>query len=83
MAGPAGMLARVAILRVVAATNVAARAAQAQVHPGVSHGQAFHASVAGRRDRSYAVQMTARWMTLTHCSPASLVKPRVLNRCPA
>ena len=50
MTRTAGMLARVAILRVVAASDVTARAAQAQMHPGVAHCQAFDASFARWHD---------------------------------
>ena len=77
MAGPARMFARMAIFRVIAAANVAAGAAQAQMYPRISRRQTFHAAVAGRRDASYAVQMTARWMTPTHRALASALVPRV------
>jgi hypothetical protein len=70
MPGCAGMLTRVTIFRVVAAANMTARAAQAQMHPRVAHCQAFHAAVAGGHDAFDAVQMSACLMTPAHC-PAS------------
>jgi hypothetical protein len=50
MTGAAGMLACVAIFRIVAASDMTAGAAQAQVHPRVAHCQAFHATIAGGHD---------------------------------
>jgi hypothetical protein len=67
MTGAAGMFARVTIFRIIAASNMTAGAAQAQVHPRVARCQAFHATIAGGHDVPDAVQMSTCRMTPTHC----------------
>ncbi len=69
MSRDSGMLARVPVLGIVTASDVAAGTAQPQVHPGIAGSQAFHASIARWRDVSYAVQMSARCMTPAHRLP--------------
>jgi hypothetical protein len=48
VAGFDKVLARMAILRIVAAPHVTTRPAQPQMNPGVAHGEALLAAVAGR-----------------------------------
>src|SRR6266480_6907858 len=53
MPGLLEMLGGVLVLRVVAASDVPARPAQAKMHPGVSRGEAFLAAVGVRRGCLY------------------------------
>src|SRR6059036_3873457 len=59
MPGLLEMLGGVLVLRVVAASDVSARSAQAQMHPGVSRGEAFLAAVGVGRVRFHKLQMSA------------------------
>src|SRR6266581_2337328 len=59
MPGLLEMLGGVLVLRVVAASDVPARPAQAKMHPGVSRGEAFLAAVGVGRVRFYKLQMSA------------------------
>jgi hypothetical protein len=67
MTGAAGMLAGVTIFRIVAASNMTANAAQAQMHPSVACCQAFHATIAGGHDPPDGIQMRAYRMPPPHC----------------
>src|SRR6266446_3659362 len=53
------MLGRVLVLGRVAAADVAAAHAQAQVHPGIAHRQALLAALRAGRDGLHALQMLA------------------------
>ena len=59
MAGGVEMLGRVLILRRVAAADVTAGEAQAQMHPPVADLEAVFATACVRRDGVYLVQMRA------------------------
>src|SRR5437867_9833524 len=59
MPGLLEMLGGVLVLRVVAASDVSARPAQAKMHPGVSRGEAFLAAVGVGRGCLYGTQMSA------------------------
>lgn len=53
------MLAGMTVLRVVAATHVPARAACAQVHPGVAEAQTFLAAARDGHIGSYGIEVCA------------------------
>ena len=50
MPGAAGMFACMTVFRIVAAADVSAGAAQAEMHPAIAAGQAFHAALTRGRD---------------------------------
>jgi hypothetical protein len=66
MSGAHEVLARVAIFRIIATPHMAAGAAEAQVHPGISGSQAFHTARARWRYHSHAAQMFAGVMRSGH-----------------
>jgi hypothetical protein len=53
------MLARMAILRIVAAPDVSASPAQAQMHPRVAHGEAFLTTIAAWDHFPYHIEVGA------------------------
>ena len=59
MPGCVEMFGGVLVLRAVTAADVTACAAQAQVHPGVAHGEAFFAAIAVGLAGLYKVQVRA------------------------
>jgi hypothetical protein len=50
---PGGVL----VLRIVTATDMSTGEAEAQVHPGITHFQAFLAPIGARRDVTYLVEV--------------------------
>jgi hypothetical protein len=69
MVGGGGVLARVTIFRIVAASHVTTGAAQAQVHPRVAADQTFHTTIAGRGYGLYTIEMLAMLIWPGHVSP--------------
>jgi hypothetical protein len=53
------MLARMPVLRIIAASDMPAGPAQSKVHPGVAHGQTLLATRAGRRYGLHGIEMGA------------------------
>ncbi len=59
MPGAAEMFARMTIFRIVTAPDMPTRAAQAQMHPAITAGQAFHAALSGGRNAPDDIGMGA------------------------
>lgn len=69
--GSMEMLGGVLILRIVTATDMSTGETEAQVHPGITHFQAFLASIGAWRDLSYLIEMAT---VLCHVFVLSLTK---------
>ena len=57
MVGRVEMLGGVLVLRIVTATDMSTGETEAQVHPGITHFQAFLAPIGARRDVTYLVEV--------------------------
>ena len=66
MLGFKEMLARMPILRIIAATHVSASPAQAKMHPSVAHGEAFLTTVAARDHGPYGIEVSALQPSFSH-----------------
>jgi hypothetical protein len=55
--GRVEMLGGVLVLRIVTATDMSTGETEAQVHPGITHFQAFLAPIGARRDVTYLVEV--------------------------
>src|ERR1700689_3863494 len=64
------MLSSMAILGVVAASDVSAGSAQAQMYPGIAHGQALPATVSGGGHGPHGAEMRALRMRFGHLAPS-------------
>jgi hypothetical protein len=60
------MLARMPVLRIVAASDMPAGPAQSKVHPGVAHSQTLLATRASRRYGLHGIEMGALWVGPGH-----------------
>jgi hypothetical protein len=63
------MLASMAILRIVAAPDVSASPAQAQMHPGVAHREAFLTTIAAWHHFPYHTEVGALLSSFSHVTP--------------
>src|ERR1700737_356056 len=80
--GGVEMLGRVLVLGRVAAADVTAAHAQAQVHPGIAHRHALLAALRPRRDSLHVLQMLAGHVQLRMVSPIPFTLTKRCQ-CPA